>query len=67
MTSFRECGVCGGSGRHSFERCFECKGLGMIEDEEPIDSDEWECGKCSEVWEGCVPDCINCNPPPERS
>lgn len=33
MTSFRDCGMCGGSGRHSFERCFECKGLGLVEDE----------------------------------
>lgn len=41
MTSFRDCGMCGGSGRHSFERCFECKGLGMMEDE-PDELDERE-------------------------
>ena len=37
MTSFKDCGLCGGSGQHSFDRCPECKGLGMVE--EP---DEWD-------------------------
>lgn len=31
--------MCGGSGRHSFERCFECKGTGLVEDEEPSDDE----------------------------
>lgn len=42
MTSFRDCGMCGGSGRHSFERCFECKGLGMVEEPQPDEWDEYE-------------------------
>lgn len=34
MTSFTECFRCGGSGRFSFETCHECKGTGMVEDED---------------------------------
>ena len=34
MTSFTECSHCGGSGQFSFETCRECKGLGMVEDED---------------------------------
>lgn len=62
MTSFRDCGMCGGSGCHSFERCYECKGTGMVEDEAEADR-EWQCLKCGDWWEDCVPDCMNCNPP----
>lgn len=42
MTSFRDCGLCGGSGKHSFERCFECKGTGMVEEPEESEDDEME-------------------------
>jgi RecJ-like exonuclease len=35
----RECGMCGGSGRHTFERCYECKGHGFVDDPEPDDAE----------------------------
>jgi hypothetical protein len=63
----KECGMCGGSGRHTFEPCYECKGHGFVdepdEDEEPTDVSGWECRVCGEWWEDCVPDCMRCNPP----
>lgn len=40
MTSFIECFRCGGSGRFSFETCRECKGTGMVEDDEWDDYEE---------------------------
>jgi DnaJ-class molecular chaperone len=39
MTSFSECVRCGGTGHYAFGTCRECKGSGMIEDEEDDRSD----------------------------
>jgi hypothetical protein len=50
MTSFHDCPVCGGSGRHSFERCFECKGVGMIEDGDDPDDKPDDEAEPDEEW-----------------
>lgn len=57
----RECGLCGGSGKHSFHKCPECLGFGFVDDPEESDDpddeyepDEDECRQCGprEVAEG---------------
>ena len=40
MTSFTDCPSCLGTGRGSFEPCFQCGGSGMVEDDE--DDIDWE-------------------------
>lgn len=40
ITSFTDCPSCLGTGRGSFEPCFQCGGSGMVEDDE--DDIDWE-------------------------
>lgn len=38
----RECGMCHGSGKHSFQKCPECLGFGFVDDPDESDNPDDE-------------------------
>ena len=64
--TFDICPICDGSGTRDFlsgAKCYECNGLGVIEDSDPDDEeyeDELRCDECGGPLYAGV--CLNCDP-----